>query len=344
MTATPTRTATATPTRLRSQQIVFKAIPAHKYADAPFTVSATGGTSGNPVTFQTRGNCTATGKNGTTITLIGTGSCTVTAFQAGSAAYAAASPVSNTFNIARGRPSITWAQPGDISYGTPLSSTQLNALAKIAGRFTYVPGAGTLLPVGSGQPLSVTFTPADTSDYESVSLTTEIEVVEAIPDVVLGALPNRTYGDGTFKLSVTGNVARTTTSYVLRGACRNGGPGGSTVTITGAGLCTVYAYQPGNKNCLGVSVAPRSFSIAKARPKLSWPSPALISVGTPLGKSQLAARATFQGRALKGTFSYSPKAGTKLRAGQQKLSVTFVPSDGKDFVKVAVSIKLTVLP
>jgi len=276
--------------------------------------------------------------------MIGTGSCTVTAFQAGSGAYAAASPVSKAFSIARGHPAVTWALPGDISYGTPLNSTQLNAVARTAGTFTYVPGAGSLLTVGTDQPLNVTFRPADTSDYESVSLTNKITVVQAIPNVVLGKLPNRAYGDGTFKLSVTGNVARTTTTYVLRGACRNGGPGGSTVTITGAGLCTVYAYQPGNKNCLGVSIAPRSFSIARARPKLSWPSPALISVGTPLGKSQLDARATFQGRALKGTFSYSPKAGTKLRAGKQKLYVTFVPSDGKDFVKVAVSIKLTVLP
>jgi hypothetical protein len=356
-TASPSRTSTATPTRKptasatrtptatvpRSQVIHFKAIPAHTYGDAPFKVTATGGASGRPVTFQTQGDCTATGTNGATITLIGAGACTVTASQVGGGAYAAAPPVSNTFTIARGRPSVAWAPPGAIIYGAPLSPAQLNATSKIPGTFAYSPGAGTVLNVGTDEPLSVIFTPADARDYQSVSLTTTITVVQAVPNVVLTRLPNRTYGDSPFLLSVTGNLARTATSYVVRGSCRNSGPWGSTVTITGAGTCTVYAYQPGNENCVGVSVAPIQLTIAKARPKLSWPRPASIPAGTPLGKSQLRATATFQGKSLNGTFRYSPKAGTRLGAGTHTLKVAFVPSDGKDFITVDVSSTLTVV-
>src|SRR5205807_1639309 len=55
-------------------------------------------------------------------------------------------------------PVITWANPGNITYGTPLSSTQLNASASTAGSFVYTPAAGTVLPAGSND-LSVTFTP-----------------------------------------------------------------------------------------------------------------------------------------------------------------------------------------
>ena len=61
-------------------------------------------------------------------------------------------------------PTITWANPAEIVYGTALSGTQLNATANTAGTLSYVPGAGTVL--GAGEPtLSVTFTPTDTTDY-----------------------------------------------------------------------------------------------------------------------------------------------------------------------------------
>lgn len=44
----------------------------------------------------------------------------------------------------------------DITYGTALDSTQLNATASfkggpVAGTFSYTPGAGTVLNAGSGQ-------------------------------------------------------------------------------------------------------------------------------------------------------------------------------------------------
>ncbi len=55
---------------------------------------------------------------------------------------------------------ITWADPASISYGTPLSSAQLNARAVVPGTFIYIPDAGDVLPTGT-HTLSVTFIPAD---------------------------------------------------------------------------------------------------------------------------------------------------------------------------------------
>ena len=55
-------------------------------------------------------------------------------------------------------------RPG-IAYGTPLSAAQLDATASVPGTFAYSPAAGTVLQAGSGQTLSVTFTPTDTTDY-----------------------------------------------------------------------------------------------------------------------------------------------------------------------------------
>ena len=62
-------------------------------------------------------------------------------------------------------PIITWKNPASISFGTALGSAQLNAKANVPGTFVYTPPAGTVLPVGNGQTLSVDFTPKDTTKY-----------------------------------------------------------------------------------------------------------------------------------------------------------------------------------
>src|SRR5439155_1302971 len=70
-----------------------------------------------------------------------------------------------SISVAKATPTITWAAPGGITYGTALSATQLNATASVAGTFVYSPAAGTVLNAGAGQSLSVTFTPTDTANY-----------------------------------------------------------------------------------------------------------------------------------------------------------------------------------
>ena len=72
-------------------------------------------------------------------------------------------------------PTITWATPAPITYGTALSGTQLNATASVPGSFAYNPAAGTVLGVGS-QTLSVTFTPTDTVDYTTATGTVTLVV------------------------------------------------------------------------------------------------------------------------------------------------------------------------
>jgi hypothetical protein len=66
-------------------------------------------------------------------------------------------------------PTITWNTPAPITVGTALSSTQLNATASIAGTFVYSPASGTVMNTAGSQTLSVTFTPSDTTDYNSVT-------------------------------------------------------------------------------------------------------------------------------------------------------------------------------
>ena len=83
-------------------------------------------------------------------------------------------------------PTITWANPADITYGTPLGATQLDATASVPGTFAYSPAAGTILKAGTGQVLSVTFTPYDSIDYTAVTTTATINVNQATATDLLG--------------------------------------------------------------------------------------------------------------------------------------------------------------
>ena len=84
--------------------------------------------------------------------------------------------------VVKTTPSITWPAPPAITYGTPLSVTQLNATASVPGTFTYSPAAGTILTVGT-QTLTATFTPTDTTDYTTATATVPLTVNKATPVV-----------------------------------------------------------------------------------------------------------------------------------------------------------------
>src|SRR5207342_1814054 len=89
---------------------------------------------------------------------------------------------------------ISWSAPADITYGTALSTTQLNATANVPGSFVYAPVAGTVLNAGAGQTLSVTFTPTDATNYTGATATTTITVLKATSTITWSAPADITYG------------------------------------------------------------------------------------------------------------------------------------------------------
>jgi hypothetical protein len=107
-------------------------------------------------------------------------------------------------NVNKATPPITWRHPQDITYGTPLSSTQLDATATLPGTFSYQPPAGTVLPLGSKQPLMATFTPADTNDYNVANPTVFINVDSPItlsPTILAIATVGKAYSPTTVRAS-----------------------------------------------------------------------------------------------------------------------------------------------
>ena len=91
-----------------------------------------------------------------------------------------------TLVIGQATPLLTWANPANITVGTPLGATQLDATASFAGMplpgvLSYTTPAGTMLATGNGQTLSVSFTPADDIDFKTVTASVAINVVPQTP-------------------------------------------------------------------------------------------------------------------------------------------------------------------
>jgi hypothetical protein len=116
--------------------------------------------------------------------------------------------VSNTDTVLfQTTPVIHWPTPASIYYGTPLSTTQLNASAllndtTVAGTYTYSPTASEVLTPGS-QALYVVFTPSDTVHYTSANGSNSIHVLYTSSSVNLTTSSNPVFVSNAITFTVT---------------------------------------------------------------------------------------------------------------------------------------------
>lgn len=119
---------------------------------------------------------------------VGTQTLSVTFTPTKTADYSSAS-ASVTLQVSQATPKITWTKPAAITYGTELSSTQLDATASVPGTLVYSPSTGTLLNAGA-QTLSVTFTPTDSIDYAAASKSVTLTVDKAATATSITEVPS----------------------------------------------------------------------------------------------------------------------------------------------------------
>jgi hypothetical protein len=226
-------------------------------------------------------------------------------------------------------PVITWANPAAISYGTTLSTTQLNATATPAGgTFTYTPPVGTTLPVGS-QTLRVSYTPPDTVDYAVANAQVPITVNQATTTVNWPTPAAITYGTllSAVQLNATSSVPGTFTYTPALGALLTAGT--QTLRVT---------FTPNNAGYSGATGSVQ-LQVNQATSVITWATPAPVPYGTKLGATQLDATASTAG-----TLTYTPAAGTALSGGIQTLRVSFTPNDTVDYTTATGSVQIQVNP
>jgi len=241
--------------------------------------------------------------------------------------------VQRLITVNKATPIITWANPAPIIYGTPLSSTQLNASANIPGTLVYTPASGTILTTGANQTLSVNFTPTDGTNYNTVSGTTVLITVNKATPVVNWATPLP------IKINEPLTATQLNATATVPGTFIYSPAAGASFGTVGTYTLTVSFTPSDAINYNTVPSTQVQIQVNnKDNPVVTWNNPSAITYGTTLGATQLNATAN-----VPGTFVYTPAAGTLLNAGtNQALSVNFIPTDAINFNSVSANVSITV--
>ena len=88
-----------------------------------------------------------------------------------------------TLMVNRATPVVTWDPPVPVQYGSWLGDTTLSAIASVSGTFAYSPAAGSQVLTLGTLPLSLTFTPSDSTDYSTVTATNSLTVTQGVPSL-----------------------------------------------------------------------------------------------------------------------------------------------------------------
>ena len=229
--------------------------------------------------------------------------------------------------------SLTWAPPKPITYGTPLSTRQLNARASVSGVFTYSPRWGTVLPAGM-HTLSGTFTPTNSAAYQAGGRVHEVLNVKRGPVKVTAESATMTYHERVPTIrALYAGLRNADTSPIKPPKCA-----AAVNSSSHPGIYRTSCHKASDRNYT-ITYAPGKITVEPATPQLSWSLPAPITYGSAITYQQLDARSN-----VPGTFTYSTLSGSILPAGVHTLSATFTPADFEDYTKAQVTTSLIVNP
>lgn len=274
-----------------SQTITFTTSPpASAVYNTSFTVAATGGASGNPVTFSASGSCSGSGTSSATYTMTsGTGTCSVTVNQAGNSNYSAAPQVTKSVKAKLATQTITATPPAEAieggsftvsasaSSGLPLTFASSGDCTNSGA--TYTMGstggtcAGTIIQSGNND-----YAPAPSFTWITTVITSLVK-----PTVSLTGAPTTAVGGSSFTVTATypntQGVPPVVPTITGTGACSAGAVTGSnpyyaTITMTaGTGTCTTTAAWAANFYYAAASV--------KEKTKAALTTPTVTFTGAP---------------------------------------------------------------
>ncbi|CAK0764729.1 hypothetical protein CCP3SC15_3150001 [Gammaproteobacteria bacterium] len=257
----------------RGNQGITLGISPSVVVGATGTLSATGGSSGNPVIFasQSPAVCTTSGSNGATVMGITAGTCTLTANQAGNTNYNAAPQLTLSFRI-KGNQTITFgAAPSMVvggsravsatggGSGNPVTfaSQTTNVCATSGTNGATVTG----VTVGTCR---ITANQTGNANYNAASqVPLSFPVNKGSQTITFGAAPSVVVG-GTGIVSATGGPSGSPvifTSQTQNVCTTSSRLNGSVITGIRTGTCTIAASQAGNTNYNAASRATQVFTI-----------------------------------------------------------------------------------
>lgn len=312
--------AASTPTGTTSFSLTVQAIQTISFGAAPTvlvggtgTVGATGGGSGNAVTFtsQTPTFCTVTG---TTVTGVSVGTCTIAANQAAGGNYVAATQVTQNFSVGQGNqvvsfgtaPTVLVGSTGNVAATGGASGNTITYASTTTGVCTITGTTVTGVSVGS---CTITADQAGNANYNAATQTSQtFSVAKGNQVISFGSAPSVSVG-GTGTVSATGGGSGNVVTFAstTTGICTTSGTNGSTVTGVSAGTCIVAADQIGDTQYNAATQTTQSFSIGQGAQTVTFgAAPVGIVVG---GTGSVSATAS-SGLAISSYSSNTPGACT----------------------------------
>ncbi|MFY8213176.1 MAG: beta strand repeat-containing protein, partial [Flavobacterium sp.] len=261
---------------LPGQTITFGTLSAVTYGDAAFTLSATGGASGNPVTFTSSDPlvATCTGTNGTTLTITGAGTVTIYANQAASASYNAAAQESQSLVVNQKGLTISGLTGVSRVYNGTIAATFTGTPAYVGlayGQSFSVSGTASAVfsdaDVGTGKTITISGYTVPSDNYTLTQPTLTADITQASQTISFGSLPNRVVGGASFTLPL--NASSTLAISYASSDINVATVSGNTVTIVGVGTTTITASQAGNSNYFAATSVSQDQTII-ATPIAGW--------------------------------------------------------------------------
>ena len=276
----------------------------------------------------------------------GTSSQSVTFTPTNSSYNSATINVSVTVN--KQTPTLTSPAATAITYGQTLASSTLSGgtatngvnNASVAGTFAFT--TPTNAPAAGTSSQSVTFTPTDTTDYNTATVNVNVTVVGS-PVVAGISAPTATaiiYGQTLASSTLSGGTATNSSGATVAGSFAwttpTNVPGAGTSSQSLTFTPTNYSYNPATVN-VNVTVNKQTPTVSGA------PAATAITYGQTLASSTLSGGAVTNaaGVAVAGSFAWTTPTSAPV-VGTPSQSVTFTPTDTTDYNTVTGNVRILV--
>ena len=250
--------------------------PSSPVKSGTYTPTATASSSLTVVITIAVGSSSVCSISSGTVTFNTVGSCVIEYNQGGNANYSAATQVSETLTISKATPTFsTWSDVSKNFGDSAFTVTAPTVTGSIPGSFSYssattsvISVSGTTLTgVGVGSSvITATFTPTDTTNYNSATTFMTVTVGKATPTFSTWSDVSKNFGNSPFTVtapSVTGSLggsfsySSATTSVIS--------VSGTTLTVVGAGSSVITAtFTPTDTTNYNSAITTMTVTVGKA--------------------------------------------------------------------------------
>ncbi|RPE08928.1 hypothetical protein EGT74_18085 [Chitinophaga lutea] len=256
-----------------AQTVTFQPLPVKTFGDADFPSQAQS-SAGLPLTFSSSDANVATISPNGIIHITGAGTATITATQGGNGNYNSAAATA-VLTVGKAAQTVTF-QPlpvktfGDADFPAQAQSSAglpLTFSSSDANVATVTPN-GTIHITGAGA-VTITATQPGNGNYLAASATAMLTVGKAAQQLSLPDFPVKTFGDADFAAGAiaSSGLPITYTSSDPNVATVNAA---GQIRITGAGITTITAAQPGNGNYAAAAAVNKQLAVKKATQTITF--------------------------------------------------------------------------